>query len=101
MLLVQIVIDLVGCFVIADLARRTVSRAAARFAFLLAALCPFTANYRWLRWPRPQHLLLRGSGLGCRRIHGVGEGRARGQAGGCAEWPLPPEFCCGRTAEYC
>jgi 4-amino-4-deoxy-L-arabinose transferase-like glycosyltransferase len=44
-LLVQIVIDVVTCFFIADLARRTVSRRAARFAFLLAALCPFTANY--------------------------------------------------------
>jgi 4-amino-4-deoxy-L-arabinose transferase-like glycosyltransferase len=44
-LLVQIVIDVAGCFVIADLARRTVSPRAPRFAFLLAALCPFTANY--------------------------------------------------------
>ncbi|MGC2109566.1 MAG: glycosyltransferase family 39 protein [Candidatus Korobacteraceae bacterium] len=44
-LLVQIVIDLATCFVIADLARRTLSARAARFAFLLAALCPFTANY--------------------------------------------------------
>jgi len=66
-LLVQIVIDVVTCFVIADLARRTVSAIsvsagrtisqaaaeesrnladrAARSAFLLAALCPFTANY--------------------------------------------------------
>ncbi len=44
-LLVQIAIDIVSCFFIADLARRTVSVRAARFAFLLAALCPFTANY--------------------------------------------------------
>ena len=44
-LLAQIVIDVAGCFVIADLVRRTVSPRAARFAFLLAALCPFTANY--------------------------------------------------------
>ena len=59
-LLVQIVIDVAGCFVISDLARRTVSSTptsakpalagdpgerAGRFAFLLAALCPFTANY--------------------------------------------------------
>lgn len=44
-LLVQIVIDVIACFVIADLARRTVSERAGRFAFLLAALCPFTANY--------------------------------------------------------
>jgi len=44
-LLVQIVIDVAGCFFIADLARRTISERAAGFAFLLAALCPFTANY--------------------------------------------------------
>jgi len=44
-LLVQIVIDVATCFVISDLARRTVSDRAGRYAFLLAALCPFTANY--------------------------------------------------------
>ncbi len=44
-LLVQLAIDVVGCFVIADLARRTMSPRAARLAFLLAALCPLTANY--------------------------------------------------------
>jgi len=44
-LLVQIVVDVITCFFIADLARRTVSARAARMAFLLAALCPFTANY--------------------------------------------------------
>jgi len=44
-LLVQIVVDVITCFLIADLARRTVSIRAARIAFLLAALCPFTANY--------------------------------------------------------
>ncbi len=44
-LLVQIVVDVLCCFVIADLARRTVSVRAARIAFLVAALCPFTANY--------------------------------------------------------
>ena len=44
-LLVQIVIDVTTCFFIADLARRTLSAGAARWAFALAALCPFTANY--------------------------------------------------------
>ena len=44
-LLAQIVIDVATCFFVADLARRTVSERAARYAFLLAALCPFTANY--------------------------------------------------------
>jgi 4-amino-4-deoxy-L-arabinose transferase-like glycosyltransferase len=44
-LLVQIVVDVACCFFVADLARRTVSGRAGRLAFLLAALCPFTANY--------------------------------------------------------
>jgi len=44
-LLVQIGVDIVTCFFIADLARRTLSERAARIAFLLVALCPFTANY--------------------------------------------------------
>jgi 4-amino-4-deoxy-L-arabinose transferase-like glycosyltransferase len=33
------------CFVVAETARRMVSRRAAQAAFLIAALCPFTANY--------------------------------------------------------
>ncbi len=44
-LLLQIAIDIAGCFVVADLARRTVSARAAKWAFAVAALCPFTANY--------------------------------------------------------
>ena len=44
-LMVQIAIDIAGCFVIADLARRTISPGASRWTFAVAALCPFTANY--------------------------------------------------------
>jgi 4-amino-4-deoxy-L-arabinose transferase-like glycosyltransferase len=44
-LLLQIAIDLATCVLIADLARRCISGRAAKAAFLLAALCPFTANY--------------------------------------------------------
>ena len=44
-LLVQVVFDLGTCFLIADLARRLLSQRAAQAAFLLAALCPFLANY--------------------------------------------------------
>ncbi len=44
-LLLQILIDLGTCFLIADLARRLLSSRAAQVAFLLAALCPFLANY--------------------------------------------------------
>jgi 4-amino-4-deoxy-L-arabinose transferase-like glycosyltransferase len=44
-MLAQILLDLVTCLIVADLARRTVSDRAARIAFVLAALCPFLANY--------------------------------------------------------
>ena len=44
-LVVQMFVDVGTCFLIANLARRVVSARASRIAFLLAALCPFTANY--------------------------------------------------------
>ena len=44
-LFVQLVVDIGTCFLIADLARRMISARATRMAFLLAALCPFFANY--------------------------------------------------------
>ena len=44
-LVLQMFVDLGTCLLIADLARRLISPRAARFAFLLAALCPFLANY--------------------------------------------------------
>ncbi len=44
-LLIQVLVDLCTCFLIADSARRLVSERAARAAFLLAAICPFLANY--------------------------------------------------------
>jgi len=43
--LTQILVDLATCLIVADLARRAVSERAARIAFVLAALCPFLANY--------------------------------------------------------
>src|SRR5579862_3918723 len=44
-LLIQVLFDLGTCILIADLARRLFSEGAAKAAFLLAALCPFLANY--------------------------------------------------------
>jgi 4-amino-4-deoxy-L-arabinose transferase-like glycosyltransferase len=44
-LLVQVLFDLATCFLLADLARRLFCERAAQAAFLLAALCPFLANY--------------------------------------------------------
>ena len=44
-LLLQVLFELATCFLIADMARRMLGKRAARAAFLLAALCPFLANY--------------------------------------------------------
>ena len=44
-MVLQIFVDLGTCFLIADLTRRVISNQAAKIAFLLAALCPFLANY--------------------------------------------------------
>jgi 4-amino-4-deoxy-L-arabinose transferase-like glycosyltransferase len=42
---VQLLLDLLTCFVLADIARRLGGERAARIAFLATALCPFLANY--------------------------------------------------------
>jgi len=44
-LLIQTFFDLGTCFLAANLARRMFSHGAAKAAFMLAALCPFLANY--------------------------------------------------------
>jgi len=44
-LLAQVLFGLATCLIVADLARRAVSDRAAKIAFVLAALCPFLANY--------------------------------------------------------
>ncbi|MFZ0295574.1 MAG: glycosyltransferase family 39 protein [Candidatus Sulfotelmatobacter sp.] len=44
-LLIQLLFDLGTCLLIADIARRILSDRAAKAAFMLAALCPFLANY--------------------------------------------------------
>ena len=41
----QVVIDLATCFLIAEIARRAISERAAKVAFVLAMICPFTATY--------------------------------------------------------
>jgi 4-amino-4-deoxy-L-arabinose transferase-like glycosyltransferase len=44
-LLIQLLFDLGTCWLIADIARRIFSDRGAKAAFMLAALCPFLANY--------------------------------------------------------
>jgi 4-amino-4-deoxy-L-arabinose transferase-like glycosyltransferase len=81
-LLVQVLFDLATCFLIADMARRLFSPRAAKAAFLLAALCPFLANYAATALTETLEifctalaldLALRGLGIGA---HGVPSRRA-------------------------
>ena len=44
-LVVQLLVDVASCFLIADITRRIISDRAAKAAFFLAALCPFLADY--------------------------------------------------------
>lgn len=44
-MVIQVLVDLGTCFVLADLARRCISNRAAKAGFLLTALCPFLAQY--------------------------------------------------------
>jgi 4-amino-4-deoxy-L-arabinose transferase-like glycosyltransferase len=44
-LVTQIFVDIGTCFICADIARRLFGNRAAKVAFVLAALCPFLANY--------------------------------------------------------
>jgi len=44
-LVVQVLVDLGTCFVCADITRRVFGPKASKIAFLLAAVCPFLANY--------------------------------------------------------
>jgi 4-amino-4-deoxy-L-arabinose transferase-like glycosyltransferase len=44
-LIVQLLFDLATCLLLADIALRLFSERAAKAAFLLAAICPFLANY--------------------------------------------------------
>lgn len=44
-LLIQALFDLAACFLIADIVRRIAGERASRWAFIAAAICPFTATY--------------------------------------------------------
>jgi 4-amino-4-deoxy-L-arabinose transferase-like glycosyltransferase len=92
-LLIQVVFDLGTCFLIADMARRFSSLRAANAAFLMAALCPFLANYAAAALTETLEifftalaldLVLRGLGLGAIRLPGLLNWLACGLAIGAA-----------------
>jgi 4-amino-4-deoxy-L-arabinose transferase-like glycosyltransferase len=79
-LLVQVLFDLATSFLIADMSRRMFNGRAAQAAFLLAALCPFLANYaataltetlEILFTALALHLVVVGLGVGETNSHGA------------------------------
>jgi len=58
---IQLLVDLSTCFLIAGGARRLWSEGAAKIAFVLAALCPFTSNYT--ATPLPETLAIFGAAV--------------------------------------
>lgn len=81
-LLAQILLDLGTCLIIADLARRAVSEQAARIAFVLAALCPFLANYAAAALTETLEIFFTALALDCAAagLDRLGDGRVHWQA---------------------
>jgi 4-amino-4-deoxy-L-arabinose transferase-like glycosyltransferase len=87
-LLVQVLFDLGTCFLIADMARRLFSERAAQAAFLLAALCPFPANYAAAALTETLEIFFTALALDL-ALRGLGVGESDRRANGAA-W-----LCCG------
>ena len=85
-MLTQILVDLGTCLIVSDLARRTISERAARIALVLAALCPFLANYAAAVLTETLEIFFTALALDCaaaalNRMHAVrAEGRAEVRA---------------------
>lgn len=62
---VNVVIDLITCFLVADLALRTSGERAARFAFALAATCVMFANYVATPLTEPLAIFAAAAALDC------------------------------------
>ena len=77
-LAVQLFVDIGTCFLIADLARRLLSERAAKVAFLLAALCPFFANYAAAALTETLEIFF--------TVAGSGSGHRRAEARVCLLW---------------
>jgi 4-amino-4-deoxy-L-arabinose transferase-like glycosyltransferase len=78
-LLLQGLFDLATCFLIADLARRLFSARAAQAAFLLAALCPFLANYSVAALTETLEIFFTALALDL-TFHGLGVGKTEAPA---------------------
>jgi len=95
-LLVQVLFDLATCFLIADLARRLVSERAAQAAFLLAALCPFLANYAAAALTETLEIFFTALALHL-AFRGLGVGETGEQAASCPSHPSMVWLGCGAS----
>ncbi len=98
-LFVQIVVDIGTCLIIADIARRLISTRAARIGFLLAALCPFLANYTAAALTETWEVFFTAAALDFAMV-----GLTKLDAGKLSPWLAaayvsPPPSCCGRTED--
>jgi len=108
-LVVQALIDLAGCWLLWDCARREVSRRAGWAVLLLAVFCPFTAAYAVDGFDGKPVDLLRGAGdLGAGAAGASSASREAWCGGRCWRWRRrwATECCCGRmefllTAAFC
>ena len=82
-LVVQMFLDVGTCFLVAALACELASVRAARLAFLIAALCPFTANFAATPLAETPEILVSALALLCaaKGLHGGGEHPLRWWAG--------------------
>ena len=102
----QVLFDLATCFLIADMARRLVFRdAPAQAAFLLAALCPFLANYAAAALTETLEIFFTALALDW-RLRGLGVGEAETPAvrpalAGLRSRRSGAQSCSGRMAEFC
>jgi len=94
-LLMQTLFDLATCFVIADLARRMLSDRAAKVALLLAALCPFLANYAAAALTETLEIFFTASALNF-AARGLATLRDNSAAKQLAIW-----LCCGLSTSAC
>jgi 4-amino-4-deoxy-L-arabinose transferase-like glycosyltransferase len=100
-LLIQVLFDLGTCALIADMARRLFSERAAKAAFMLAALCPFLANYSAAVLTETLEIFFTTLALDF-AVCGLARLRAAGAEGvSASRWKAAPWFGCGLSIAAC
>ncbi|MFZ1008239.1 MAG: glycosyltransferase family 39 protein [Candidatus Sulfotelmatobacter sp.] len=100
-LLIQVLFDLGTCFVVADISRRLFSERSAKAAFLLAAVCPFLADYAAAALTETLEIFFTTLAL---TLAVSGFARLRAQAGASPDStlsPLPAFLGCGLSVGAC